>query len=288
VAQHAHAADRFAHEILAILERGTMRSRRLMRNSVGGGGGRRMTLIATHLSRNGIVLASDSNLTGPTGFAGEAPKTFALPHIRAGLSVSGSYSVNGVRMDSWMPNFIAASAQQGCCSLAALAESLRAALQAGMRPQEKAGGSLIHMAGYVTDSNTYHPEFHFVRNIYAIDPSGAYADFRDTFQASEDFWSRDCQHRESPTGFVDDNYQVYANGYPEGRIAYMAAQEQLNQLFGTLWSQPVWRFRPPRSLQEAICFVRLYMSFIHGLFEVSDYPDPYVGGGIQICGIPPP
>ena len=33
VAQHAHAADRFAREILAILERGAMRSRRLMRNS---------------------------------------------------------------------------------------------------------------------------------------------------------------------------------------------------------------------------------------------------------------
>jgi hypothetical protein len=35
VAQHAHPADRFAREILAILERDTMRSRRLMRNSVG-------------------------------------------------------------------------------------------------------------------------------------------------------------------------------------------------------------------------------------------------------------
>jgi hypothetical protein len=35
VAQPAHAADRFAREILAILERGFTRSRRLMRHSFG-------------------------------------------------------------------------------------------------------------------------------------------------------------------------------------------------------------------------------------------------------------
>src|SRR5262245_44062990 len=35
-AHPAHAADRFAREILAILERDTTRSRRLMRNSLGG------------------------------------------------------------------------------------------------------------------------------------------------------------------------------------------------------------------------------------------------------------
>jgi hypothetical protein len=34
-AQHAHAADRFAREILGILECDTMRSRRLMRHSLG-------------------------------------------------------------------------------------------------------------------------------------------------------------------------------------------------------------------------------------------------------------
>jgi hypothetical protein len=247
-----------------------------------------MTLIVTHLSRTGIVMASDSNLTGPAGFVGEAPKTFPLPHIRGGLSISGSYSVNGVRMDRWIPNFIAGSAQQGCCSLASFAESLRAALESEMTTQEKLGGSLIHMAGYVSDTNGYHPEFHFVRNIYAINSSGAYGDFRDTFQTSEDFWSRDCQHLESPTGFVDDNYQVYANGYPAGRIGYMAAQRHLNQLFVTLWSQPDWLFRPPQSLDETISFVRLYMSVIHGLFEVSDYSVPYVGGKIQVFGIPTP
>jgi hypothetical protein len=35
-AQPAHPADRFAREILAIVERGTMRSRRLMRTTLGG------------------------------------------------------------------------------------------------------------------------------------------------------------------------------------------------------------------------------------------------------------
>jgi len=55
-----------------------------------------------------------------------------------------------------------------------------------------------------------------------------------------------------------------------------------------MFSNPAWGFRPPKSLHESIFFVRLFMSVIHGLFEVSDYPTPYIGGDIQVIGIPPP
>ena len=148
---------------------------------------------------------------------------------------------------------------------------------------------MVHLAGYVGDSATYHPEFHHIRNVYAMDSAGGYTDIRHTFFATEDFWSRDCRHRSSQTGFIDDSYYVvYANGFPEGRIAYMTALKPLNQLFGTLWNQPGWHFRPPRSLKDTVCFVRLYMLIIHGLFEVSDHAAPYIGGDVQIVDIPPP
>jgi hypothetical protein len=48
-AEHAHAADRFAREILAILERDTMRSQRLMRHSLG-----RSTALLNQIRRSPI------------------------------------------------------------------------------------------------------------------------------------------------------------------------------------------------------------------------------------------
>ena len=174
-----------------------------------------MTLMALHLSRHGMVFASDSNLSGEdNALLGEAPKTFALPDLHAGLTVAGSYTVGGRPMSAWMPEFFAG---QICSSLASFAEALGASLEAGMTGSEKRhGSSLVHIAGYVHAEGISHPEFHFVRNIDAIHPdTGAYTGVRTTFQSSEDFWSRDCQHRESPTGFVDDGSALYMNGYPD-------------------------------------------------------------------------
>jgi len=58
LAQHAHPADRFAREIAAILERDTMRSRRLMRNSLGGS---RLPVCAGVVSGNHIALCAAFN-----------------------------------------------------------------------------------------------------------------------------------------------------------------------------------------------------------------------------------
>jgi hypothetical protein len=70
-------------------------------------GGPSITLIATQFDRNGIVLASDSNLTSANRVEREGRKNFDLQHLRAGLSVSGCYAVDKVPMDEWMPQFIA-------------------------------------------------------------------------------------------------------------------------------------------------------------------------------------
>jgi hypothetical protein len=120
--------------------------------------------------------------------------------------------------------------------------------------------------------------------------TGAYEGFRQTFNASEEFWSKADQSNQS--GFPPDSdhyqYQVYANGFPEGRIGYMAVQRPLSDFFSTMWSNPAWKFRPPANLDESARFVHLYMSIINGLFEASDYSAPFIGGQIQLCSIPMP
>jgi len=162
-----------------------------------------------------------------------------------------------------------------------------------MLPGEKEVGTLVHIAGYALDAALgFHPEFHFVRNMHGIRADGTYEDSDETFVSSEDFWGRDCKHTDVPTGFLSDDAsyepQWYANGFPEGRIAYVGALTFLRPYFHTLWHTPGWKFRPPRTLHESMCFVEMFMSLIHGLFDISDYAVPYIGGNIQLIGIPLP
>jgi 20S proteasome alpha/beta subunit len=62
-----------------------------------------MSLIFTHISRHGIVHASDSNLSYSNDqSAGEAKKIFEINYLNAGLTVAGSYEVDNECMDVWM------------------------------------------------------------------------------------------------------------------------------------------------------------------------------------------
>jgi predicted nucleic acid-binding protein len=75
---------------------------------------------------------------------------------------------------------------------------------------------------------------------------------------------------------------------PEGQIGYVGAGMHLRSFFAAMWGNHEWKFRPPNTLQEEMCLVRLSMSVINALFEVSDYPAPYIGGEVQLIGIPLP
>jgi hypothetical protein len=62
-----------------------------------------MTLILTHISRDGIIHASDFNLTANDGTeAGQAQKTFPIGFLKSGLTLASSYSAGGVHRDKWM------------------------------------------------------------------------------------------------------------------------------------------------------------------------------------------
>jgi hypothetical protein len=249
-----------------------------------------MTLILTHLSRFGIIHASDSNLTSATiGAAGQGQKTFRVDYLNAGLTIAGAYSVAGIPMDMWMNDFIISQTGGGARCLSAFADALRARLQAEMLPAERDAGSMVHVAGYVEESGLQHPEFYFVRNVHGINPAnGEYFDIRDPFVVTEDFWARDCPRSNLMAAFRSGAYQIYINGFASGRIGYLVLQQQMESFFSSIWAEPKWRFRRPNSLSEAVAFVRLYMSIIDTLFQVSDYPAPFIGGGTQTIEIPQP
>lgn len=153
-----------------------------------------MSIILTHLNNYGIIHASDSNLTGPGSTSDEGKKTFEVPALGAGLTVAGVFTVAGLRMDSWMSEFILTHSGTETTVLSEFVHRLADELQSEMLPEEKDKGSMVHIAGYVKgDNDLYHPEFWFVRNVNYVDPAtGDYGDIRPEFGVDEQFWARDC------------------------------------------------------------------------------------------------
>jgi len=249
-----------------------------------------MTLVVTHISKFGIIHAADSSLTAYNGSpAGEAQKVFPIPFLNAGLSVAGAYGVGGKPMGLWMKTFIEGQERDKCDTLEAFATALKVALQKEMTETEKLCGSIIHLAGYVQDKSGSHPEFWFVRNVYGMDKvTGEYVDVRDTFQISEDFWNRDWDKNKLEELFQRGGFQLYINGFTPGRVSYLILHSVMNQFFFSVWKNPAWKFRPPRSLEESELLVRLYICIIVVLFRISDYGARFIGGVPQTYRIPAP
>jgi hypothetical protein len=253
-----------------------------------------MTLIVTYLDRNGIVLASDSNLTDGNRITRQANKNFEVPYLRGGLNVAGCYTVDGIPMDEWMPSFIDDQRTHESQSLERFADHLRLALDCGLNRHEKKVPTFVHLAGYAVESAVYHPEFYSIRNAYRVEPDGNYAGVSESFQASEDFWQRDCKCKSTQTGFLappnDYGYQFYINGFPVGRITYMIANQVIAEFLKVLFNvrSPGWNFRPPTAVSESASLVKMVMSIIHGVFELSDYSASVIGGEINLLRIAAP
>lgn len=244
-----------------------------------------MTLIATVVSRHGIIQASDSNLTNRTGLVAAGPKVFRLGFADGALALAGAYGVGSEPMNMWMPACIASYSASAAPSLSGFANHLAAQIQSSTTPEKL---RLFHIAGYANDANGVHPEFYFVRNAQSINATtGAYEDITSTYQVTEDFWTRD--YRGAPAGmFAVGGFQRYFNGTPPGRIAYLGAAQMLRQFYEQVWNKPTWRFRRPASIDELAAFVRLELETIKTLYMSSDYPSPSIGGDVQIEKIPAP
>ena len=248
-----------------------------------------MSLILTVISQEGIIHAADSNLSSRQGPAGTGQKVFSVPYLQAAISVAGSYSVAGTRMDLWMLKAIEAYGANPKPTVPGLGEHLRFLLETEMLKSEKNGGCLIHLCGYVATGAGSHPEFYFIRNITGIDPgTGAYDGFAEAFTVSEDFWTRDYLTAETQHALRSGGEQIYINGYPAGRIGYLALMKHFGQFMRAIWSEPQWRFRRPVTLAESALLVDLQLRAIGALFQISDYPAPYIGGDAQIELLPAP
>ena len=252
-----------------------------------------MTLILTHISRHGIVHASDSNLTSADDQnAGEAKKTFEIPFLNAGLTVAGSYGVGNDPMNVWMPNFIQEQSQIIGLDLKTFSHNLKDTLQTTMTDEQKNGGSIIHIAGYVEENNISHPEFWFVRNVHGINPkTGEYEDIKNEFAISEDFWTRDYINQNLKDTFQKPNYysrQIYVNGFTPGRIGFNVLKQELDRFFLGIWRVRDWEFRPPNDIEETELLVKNYMDVIDTLFRLSNYQAKYIGGQTQTYKIKQP
>lgn len=244
-----------------------------------------MTLIATTISQQGIIHASDSNLTSPSGAITTGKKVFRLGFVEGAVSVAGAYGVNRQPMDAWMQSAIDEYARTDSPTLQGFAEFLKQRLTAQADPSRR---SLLHVAGYVEAEEGARPEFYFVRNIDGMNPDGSYGSPKREFDVSEDFWTRDYQQKETTEAVGSGGAQLYFNGFPDGRIAYLAVNRQLQDFYRQVWSRPGWRFRAPRTLDELAGFVELDIRAICTLFQSSDYPSAYIGGEVQVEKIPAP
>lgn len=81
---------------------------------------------------------------------------------------------------------------------------------------------------------------------------------------------------------------MYFNGTPAGRIAFIEFHQRFGGFLRQVWDRPGWKFRAPQSLADLAFLVRLEIRTIGTLYEISDYPAPYVGGDPQIEMITPP
>jgi hypothetical protein len=254
-----------------------------------------MTLITTHMDRFGIVMATDSNLAEPgSPRAQTAQKNFPIPHLEACACVANCWQVGGEKMGSWMTRFINWHEKYGFGTLQDFVSSLRDALQVQTNSAERSIGTIIHIAGYIPDEKLgVHPVHWTVSNMRLMDDSGDYLPPTPDYEQHEHFWGHDCQCRYNGSGFYEYVYgwAVYMNGMPSGRIAYATVRSALEKLWEGFWNmkgQKGWEFRAPNNIDDTAILVEFYMRTITTLFQVSDYPIPYIGGGIQMTKIPLP
>lgn len=252
-----------------------------------------MTLIATAISRLGIVQASDSNVTDAERdeYAGEVQKVFRADCVGAALAVAGTYFIGGRPMKEWIPAAIEAYGLSASRTLRGFAEFLCQRIVAQISPEEHALGSLMHIAGYVQDEGCdAHPEFWFVRNVDMIQAGDRAGDYvvQPGFSVSEDFWARDYMNPQVRAALVAGREMRYFNGMLEGRVAYHAFIDQLNDFLVQAWRMPNWKFRAPRAVEELARFIELEVQTVGAMYSSSDYNAPYIGGKVRIETIKPP
>lgn len=239
----------------------------------------------------GIAHISDSNVSDERmrTLPDPAVKVFEAKRRHASVAIAGSNSVAGVTMGDWMTARISEYEANASITLATFADSIRQSLDYHMTLDEKRDGSIIHIAGYAHDRSGWHPEVYILSNILDLDADGDYLPPMERFRPlEEEFWTKRCATTEGREAFEAGLLTTYVNGFAPGRMAYFGLQREMAQLFRSIWNHQGWKFRPPQNLRELAVYVRLYLTIVSDLFEMSDYPGRIIGGQAQTILIPPP
>lgn len=248
-----------------------------------------MTLIVSYITRYGIALVSDSNLTGNSGNTGFGQKVFPIAHLNAGLSYSGTYKINGRRVDEYINDYIRGSFHT-TSTIREFVETLKERLNTDMRDDELAEITIIHIAGYgVVEHQSYCYHWHISNT--GLNQDGTYSPAENTFHIGNDFNSEtDPGQRGLVSNFANDErtFQIYINGFPPGRMAYNVILSQMEHVLNYFWNDRRYGFLRPRNLFETASIIKLYFEFVCQLFKISTHDALYIGGEIQSHLIPEP
>lgn len=245
-----------------------------------------MTLIATAISRYGIVLAADRRFTTHPEQQAAGPRIFRVDCINAALSVTGGEAWAGLPLDAWMASAIADYENAGGPqSLAGFVDVLRDRLTAMSDPIQRRA---IHVAGYVADGKRSHPEVYYVRNVRRRAADGGYGAPGREFIVSEEFWSRDYPIEETRETLSGGGARMYLDGFAQKRVAYMLLHEQSHEFYGRLWQNGSKMFRTPRTLEDIASLVVLDMQICATFLLSQDSSRRRSNNQLEIEAVPAP
>ena len=243
-----------------------------------------MTLIATAISRYGIVLAADPTLTShPRRFV-PGRRVFKLGFGNAAMSVTGGYEVAGEPLDEWMTAAIddyKRTADRP--SLSAFVEQLRERLT---RQRDPIHRRAIHVAGYVGGGTRAHAEVYYLRNIRGRAADGGYGRPGREFIASEVFWSLDYKRAETKDTLREGGARMYLDGFPEKRIAYMVLHKRIHEFYEQVWRTGSKTFYRPRCLDDIASLVELDMRIAATFLVPGDNGLGRPGDSLEVEMIP--
>ncbi len=234
-----------------------------------------MSLIVTQISKYGIVVGSDSNLTSvETGkVSGEGNKVFPIPKLQAAMCIAGSYSIGNEKIRTWIPKFIKEKANE-YATPKEFAKLLSDTAVKTMSNEEKESLLIAQIGAYQNGQ----PEMWVVSN---ADATGDGYTQRD-FDFGEDFQRRDRKAHNTDELFESKglNYFMYFQAREVGRLTLGFARQAVDDSLKKLWEGNESKFRPPNSLDDQEEVVRSYLDLVRTMFIVSDYPN-FIGGGTQ-------
>jgi hypothetical protein len=245
-----------------------------------------MTLISTYINKFGIIMASDSNLSTNSGNSGFGQKVFPIPHLNAGLSYSGIYTIDGLDLDDWMSQFILNESFISN-TLEDFVENLTRALTTYIPGH--ASVTILHVCGFYTlDYTSYCKHWHISNS--DLDPNTGSYIIKNDFSCNCDFDSFNEGDLEKLTNLDLNpfNNQLYLNGYPPGRTSLLAIRTMLEDIIYRITLIDNWDFRAPKNIYESATLIRLYYHILGEMFKLSDHNAMYVGGETQIHLIPAP